>query len=458
MKLYNSLTRTSEEFKSRLKGKVSMYTCGPTVYQFAHIGNFRAYMTSDILVRQLKHNGYEVNFVMNITDVGHLVSDEDTGEDKLEKSAKKEGKTAWEVAEFYTEAFLEDYKALHLTQPEVLAKATDHIQEQIELIKKLEENGLTYVITDGVYFDTALLKSYGKLSTLDQIKEGARVEVNTEKHNPRDFALWKFSPQDEQRQMEWESPWGKGFPGWHIECSAMSMKYLGETLDIHTGGVDHISIHHTNEIAQSEGATHKKFVNTWIHTAFMLVAGEKMSKSKENTYRLYDLEKQGYTPMQLRYLYLNAHYRQEMNFTFPALDASKNALEHLQNIIVKMREGETGSTEHEEQFFAALDDDLNTPQAVAVMWDMLKAPISDEQKLHSLLKMDDILGLGLREYYEATAGKPVDVPQEVMDLIELRRQARKSKQFIQADHLRNKIKKLGFDIQDTDSGIEIKKL
>jgi cysteinyl-tRNA synthetase len=435
-----------------------MYTCGPTVYQFAHIGNFRAYMTSDILVRLLKQQDFDVTFVMNITDVGHLVSDEDTGEDKLEKSAKKEGKTAWEVADFYTEAFLDDYKALNLTSPNVLAKATDHIPEQIQLIKKLEENGLTYVISDGVYFDTALLKNYGKLSTLDQIKEGARVEVNTEKHNPRDFALWKFSPKEEQRQMEWESPWGKGFPGWHIECSAMSMKYLGETLDIHTGGVDHISIHHTNEIAQSEGATHKKFVNTWIHTAFMLVSGEKMSKSKENTYRLYDLEKQGYTPMQLRYLYLNAHYRQEMNFTFPALDAAKNALEHLQNIIIKMREGEEGSSEYEEQFFAALHDDMNTPQAVAVMWDMLKAPISDEKKLHSLLKMDEILGLGLREYYEATAGKPVDVPQEVMDLIELRRQARKSKQFIQADHLRNKIKKLGFDIQDTDSGIEIKKL
>ena len=366
LRLYNSLSRQIEEFQPIQPPHVGMYTCGPTVYQYAHIGNFRAYMTADILVRVLKHNNYDLKFVMNITDVGHLVSDADSGEDKLEKSAKKEGKTAWDIAELYTDAFLKDYDALGLTRPDVLAKATDHVQEQIDLIKRLEAKGFTYIISDGVYFDTSKLADYGKLSTLDQIKEGARVEINEEKRNPRDFALWKFSepkgtgPFDSaqavrgseeppgsrrgdavsRRHMEWESPWGVGFPGWHIECSAMSMKYLGETFDIHTGGVDHISIHHTNEIAQSEAATGKKFVDYWVHTAFMLVQGQKMSKSLGNTYKLSDLVGNGYLPVHLRYLYLQTHYRQEMNFTWESLEAAKTALERLTNSVAMWDKGE----------------------------------------------------------------------------------------------------------------------
>lgn len=462
LKLYNSLTRKIEDFIPREEGKVGMYTCGPTVYSFAHIGNFRTYATADILIRTLKAQGMDVTYIMNLTDVGHLTGDNegdaDTGEDRMEKSATKEGKTAWEIADFYSQAFLDDFKKLNLTAPKLFAKATDHIQEQIDLVKRLEETGYTYATDDGIYFDTSLVKKYGELSDLDQIKEGARVEVNVQKRNPRDFALWKFSPQDTKRQMEWESPWGVGFPGWHIECSAMAMKYLGESFDIHAGGIDLKETHHPNEIAQSEAVTHKTFSKYWVHSAFMLVAGERMSKSKGNNYRLYDLEKEGYNPAHLRYLYLNAHYRQEMNFTFAALDAGRNALERLQNMMVKWQESEKGATEYEEKFFEALNDDLNAPQAVAVMWDMVKADISDGEKLHSLLKMDEVFGLGLREYYQTVAGKPVDVPAEVQELIEMRQMARKNKQYIQADHLRNKVKKLGFDIQDTEKGIEIKKI
>jgi len=462
LKLYNSLSRKIEDFIPREEGKVGMYTCGPTVYSFAHIGNFRTYATADILIRTLKAQGMDVTYIMNLTDVGHLTGDNegdaDTGEDRMEKSATKEGKTAWEIADFYSQAFLDDFKKLNLTTPKLFAKATDHIQEQIDLVKRLEETGYTYATDDGIYFDTSLVKKYGELSDLDQIKEGARVEVNVQKRNPRDFALWKFSPQDTKRHMEWESPWGVGFPGWHIECSAMAMKYLGESFDIHAGGIDLKETHHPNEIAQSEAVTHKTFSKYWVHSAFMLVAGERMSKSKGNNYRLYDLEKEGYSPSHLRYLYLNAHYRQEMNFTFAALDAGRNALERLQNMMVKWQESEKGATEYEEKFFEALNDDLNAPQAVAVMWDMVKADIPDGEKLHSLLKMDEVFGLGLREYYEKVAGKPVDVPAEVQELIEMRQMARKNKQYIQADHLRNKVKKLGFDIQDTEKGIEIKKI
>jgi len=462
LRLYNSLSRTIEEFKPFNPPRVTMYTCGPTVYDFAHIGNLRTYTMADMLVRTLKYNSFEVKYVINITDVGHLTGDNlgdaDIGEDRLEKSARREGKTAWEIAKFYTDAFLQDYQKLHLTQPEVFARATDHIKEQIDLIKKLEEQGYTYRISDGIYFDTSKFKDYGKLSDMDQIKEGARVEMNEEKRNPRDFALWKFSPKDTIRQMEWDSPWGRGFPGWHIECSAMSMKYLGETIDIHAGGIDLKQIHHPNEIAQSEAATHKQFVRYWFHVAFMLVQGERMSKSLGNTYRLYDLEKEGYDPMDLRYLYLQTHYRQEMNFTFGALDAARNALKRLKNIILEWDPPNIGCAEYEQKFLDALNDDLNTPQALAVVWDMVKSDYPTSAKARSLFKMDEVLGFNLQEYYEQTAKYPVEVPQEVLDLVEERARARKNKQYMRADQIRNKIRKLGFDIQDTEKGTEIKKI
>jgi len=464
LKLYNSLSKKIEEFKSIHPLQVGMYSCGPTVYQFAHIGNFRAYTTADILVRVLQYNGYDVKFVMNITDVGHLVSDADTGEDKLEKSAKKEGKNVWEVAEFYTEAFLKDYDALNLTKPFKLCKATDHIKEQIDLIKRLEEKGFTYKISDGIYFDTAKFPKYGELSSLDQIKEGARVEKNDEKRNPRDFALWKFSPKDEKRQMEWKSPWGVGFPGWHIECSAMSMKYLGESFDIHTGGVDHKEIHHPNEIAQSEAATGKKFVNYWVHTAFMQVNGQKMSKSLNNTYTLYDLEKEGYDFLALRYLYLQTHYRQEMNFTFDALDAAQNAYKKLVLDISRFEEPSESTGERvragvfedfEKRFLDALNDDLNTSQALAILWEVMKSPYPSGPKLRTIFKFDRVLGLNLQELSHQLRNVQHILPGHIQQMVEERQHLRKMHKFNAADQIRAKLVKLGYELEDTKKGPKV---
>lgn len=484
LKIYNSLSRKIEEFKPINPPHVGMYTCGPTVYLFAHIGNFRAYSTSDLLVRVLRYNGYDINFIMNITDVGHLTNDQtggaDTGEDKIEKTAKKENKTVWEVAEFYTGAFMQDYKALNYVQPDVLAKATDHIKEQIDLIKELAKKGFTYQTSDGIYFDTSKDPEYGKLSSMDDIKEGARVEVNNEKKHPRDFALWKFSytngtdqpasaegfgplrqsssEASEVRQMEWKSPWGLGFPGWHIECSAMSMKYLGKTFDIHTGGMDHKEIHHPNEIAQSECATGVKFVNYWVHTAFMLVANQKMSKSLGNIYRLYDLEKEGYDPLALRYLYLQTHYRQEMNFTFSALDAAQNALQHLRDSIAEWELPSGRVKEFDDRFSEAINNDLNMPEALSVVWDLVKAPLPSAAKMGSLIKMDQVLGLNLADWKAGNKELTLDkLPDNVQELIRERQILRKNRQFTKADHLRNKIKKLGYEIIDNKDGTIIKR-
>ncbi|HEX8932344.1 MAG TPA: cysteine--tRNA ligase [Patescibacteria group bacterium] len=463
LKLYNSLSRKVEEFKPINPPKVGMYSCGPTVYDFAHIGNFRSYATADLLVRVLKYNNFNVNFVMNITDVGHLVSDEDTGEDKMEKSAKKEGKTAWEVAKFYTDAFLKDYESLNYLSPSRLTKATDHIQEQIALIKRLEEQGYTYIISDGVYFDTSKFKDYGKLSTLDKIKEGmSRVEVNPEKRNPRDFALWKFSPATgsglPKRQMEWKSPWGKGFPGWHIECSAMSMKYLGETLDIHTGGVDHISVHHANEIAQSEAATHKKFVNYWVHTAFMLVAGQKMSKSLGNIYRIYDLEKEGHEPLALRYLYMQTHYRQEMNFTFASLTAAENALKKLYEEVASWDEPAIGCAEFEGRFLEAVNDDLNMSKALSVVWELVKSDYPTSAKAESLFKMDQVLGFNFESISNKLKRESGIVPEDIKKLLADRESLRREKRFNAADQIRAKIEKMGYEIEDSATGAKVKKI
>lgn len=475
LKIYNSLTRRIEEFKPFNPPTVTMYTCGPTVYDFAHIGNFRTYTTSDLLLRNLVYNGFQTKYVMNITDVGHLTNDTsggaDTGEDKLEKSAKKEGKTAWEIAQFYTNAFLSDFKSLNLIEPEKFCKATEHIKEQISLIEILEKKKFTYATSDGVYFDTGKFKDYGKLSDLDEIKEGARVEVNEEKRNPRDFALWKFSPSTSslqsggqagkvQRHMEWESPWGVGFPGWHIECSAMSMKYLGETIDIHAGGMDLKQIHHQNEIAQSEAVTGKRFVNFWVHSAFVLVANEKMSKSLGNIYRVYDLEKKGYDPLALRYLYMQTHYRQEMNFTFAGLDGAAHALQNLREKIVMCEDygSNSGAKEYEDRFLDAVNDDLNMPQALAVVWELIKSDEANSAKLKSLLKFDEVLGLDLADTRKEQLKKSViSVPDEVRKMVEEREDFRKNRQYTKADHLRNKIKKLGYDVLDTEKGSVIKK-
>lgn len=483
LRLFNSLTRKIEEFKPINTHCVGMYTCGPTVYSFASIGNFRTYTSADLLVRTLKANGYTVDYVMNITDVGHLTGDNlgdaDTGEDRLEKAAKSENKTAWDIAKFYTEVFWQDYKKLNLTEPEVWAKATDHIQEQVDLVRRLEDGGFTYKTSDGIYFDTKVYEEktgnkYGELSTLDEIKEGARVEVNPEKHNATDFALWKFSPKDEKRQMEWDSPWGVGFPGWHIECSAMSMKYLGESFDIHTGGEDLRQTHHPNEIAQSEAATGKKFVNYWLHGAHLQVDGGRMGKSLGNAYTISDLEKKGFDPLALRYLYMTGHYRDPLNFTWESLQAVQNALNNLRetvrewtvpNVIASDKRGDltkntvvaSSPTQNDntyyQRFLYALNNDLGTPQALALMWEMVKSDLEDEKKAEILLKMDIVLGLKLDEY----VGKKIEIPEEVQKLVAEREEARKQKNFIKSDELREKIYDLGFEVKDTSAGTKLTK-
>ena len=464
LKLYNSLSRKIENFKPIHPLQVGMYTCGPTVYSFAHIGNFRTYVSADLLFRVLKYNGYDVTYVINLTDVGHLTGDNlgdaDLGEDRMEKAAQKEGKTAWEVAQFYGDVFIEDFHKLNLQDPLTFAKATDHIKEQIALVQRLEESGYTYEISDGIYFDTSLFPTYGELSNLDEIKAGARVEINPEKRNSRDFALWKFSPPEStgiKRQMEWKSPWGKGFPGWHIECSAMSMKYLGETFDVHTGGMDLRETHHPNEIAQAEAATGKKFVNYWVHGAFILVNGEKMSKSKNNLYTIYDLEKEGYEPLSLRYLYLQAHYRQEMNFTFQALDAATNALKKLRQEVAEMGEPEGSVKEFEKRFFDAINDDLNMPQALAIMWELVKSDEPASAKANSIFKMDEVLGLNLQEESMHIRNEEGIVPEHIKQLLDEREALRAQKQFTDADRMRIKIEKLGYIIEDNQKGTKIRK-
>ncbi len=489
LKLYNSLTRHVEDFKPIHPLQVGMYTCGPTVYSFAHIGNFRTYTAADILLRVLEYNGYDVKYIMNLTDVGHLTGDNlgdaDLGEDRMEKAARKEGKTAWEVAEFYSEVFIEDFKKLNLQEPLRFAKATDHIKEQIDLVKRLEEKGFTYATTDGIYFDTSKFPKYGELSNLDEIKAGARVEINPEKRNQRDFALWKFSPAGEKRQMEWKSPWEKGFPGWHIECSAMSMKYLGETFDIHTGGTDLRETHHPNEIAQAEAVTGKKFVNYWMHSAFILINGERMSKSKGNLYTVYDLEQENYDVLALRYLYLQTHYRQEMNFTYPALDAAQNAYKKLVLEISRWEDspfdsplrsdssedsigqqgfaGQAGQVpasvfkDYEDRFLKAINDDLNMPMALAVVWELVKSDYPNSAKAKSLFKMDRVLGLNLQDLSLQLKKLQGVVPGHIQQLVEERQKLRKERRFNAADQIRAQIKKLGYDIEDTKKGIKVTK-
>jgi len=396
-------------------GKIGMYTCGPTVYSTATIANFRTYMLSDWVNRSLRYLGYEVKAVMNLTDVGHLTGDNEgdssQGEDRLEKASKKEGRTACEIAEEYGSEFLKHWEMYNLLPPSVVCKATEHIPEQIEMIKKLEEKGFTYKITDGIYFDTAAYEKagykYGELSTLDEIKFGARLEPNQEKRDPRDFALWKFSPTDEKRQMEWESPWGVGFPGWHIECSAMSTKYLGDQFDIHLGGEDLRSTHHPNEIAQAEGATgHKPFVKYWIHGAFILVDGGRMGKSRGNAYTINDLIERGFDPLALRYFYLGGHYRKQINFTWDGLKGAATALEKLRKAYLALASDSNNRTElseeklvqiekYQSQFRDALENDLALPKALATVWGMVKSNIPNYDKAELLREWDQVLGLRL---------------------------------------------------------------
>ena len=445
LKIYNTLSHSVEGFTSLAHQKVGMYSCGPTVYDYQHIGHMRRYVGDDILVRVLKANKYNVHHVLNITDVGHLVSDSDTGEDKMEKGAKKFGLSVWDIAKKFEAQFKDSCKLLNITLPQDLMHATDYIPEQIELIKKLEEKGFTYTTKDGIYYDTSKFPDYFKLSRQnpEDLRAGMRVEMG-EKKNVSDFALWKFSPSGEKRQMEWESPWGIGFPGWHIECSAMSMKALGPHFDIHTGGIDHISIHHTNEIAQSEAATGETFANYWIHHAFLTVEGQKMSKSLGNFYTVEDVKAKGFDPMALRYLYLQTHYRQEMNFTWESLEAAQTALGKLRRYYLESREGEAMLPV---EFEDAINDDLNIAKALATVWEHIGNLTKSD-----FTKIDEVLGLKLATYHEVE----IEIPAAVRELVEQREEARKNRDFARSDELRDQIASHGFDVMDTPSGQQLR--
>jgi len=424
-----------------------MYSCGPTVYDYQHIGHMRRYVGDDILIRVLRFNNYDVHHVMNITDVGHLVSDADEGEDKMEKGAKKFGLSVWDIAKKFEQQFKDSCAALNIALPHDLMHATDYIPEQIKLVQELEEKGFTYKTADGVYFDTRKFPDYFKLSRQnpEELRAGTRVEMG-EKKNVSDFALWKFSPKDEKRQMEWESPWGVGFPGWHIECSAMSMKALGPRLDIHTGGIDHINIHHTNEIAESEAATGEApFAKYWIHHAFLTVEGQKMSKSLGNTYTVEDVKEKGFDPMSLRYLYLQTHYRQEMNFTWEALSAAQTALGKLRR---HYSDSQAGETNLPSEFDKAVSDDLNVPKALSVVWENI-----DSLTRSDFEKIDGVFGLQLTDYKE----KKIEIPLEVLQLLEKREALRKEGKYDEADKVRSEIESEGFVVEDSPQGATVRK-
>ena len=467
LRIYNTLTRKIEEFRPLDSSLVNIYSCGPTVYDYQHIGHMRRYVGDDILVRALKSNNYKVKHVMNITDVGHLTSDSDTGEDKMEKGARKFKMTVWDIAKKFEKQFFQDSSLLNIERPDFVMHATAYIKEQIVFIKHLLEKGFTYKIDDGIYFDTSKFRNYNKLrgeQSSDELKSGVRVEIVEGKKNPTDFALWKLSPSASsglhKRLMQWESPWGVGFPGWHIECSTMAIKGLGtETLDIDTGGVDHISIHHTNEVAQSEAATGKQFVRYWVHHNFLLVNNQKMSKSLENSYLVSDIVKKGFDPLALRYLYLQTHYRQEMNFTWPSMEGAQTAYHRLINEVAAWDKPAIGCAEFEQRFLDAVNDDMNMSKALSVMWEMVKSQdFPTSAKAESIFRMDEILGLGLKDADKRKKQVKIAVPLEVKKLIEEREHLRKERSFMKADHIRNKIKKMGYNIRDTEKGMEVEKI
>lgn len=449
---YNTLTRTKEEFHPINIDHVGIYTCGPTVYNYPHIGNLRTYLFEDIIKRVLKYDGYKIFHVMNITDVGHLTDDADEGEDKIEVGALREGKSAWDIASFYTAAFHKDMELLDILEPNVWCKATDHIPEQIKLVETLIDKGYTYETSDGIYFNTTKLSDYGKLALLEKQEQRAGARVNMgEKKNPQDFALWKFTAPETVRQMEWDAFGKKGFPGWHLECSAMSMKYLGDHFDIHCGGIDHIPVHHTNEIAQSEAATGKHpWVRYWMHGEFMLVDGEKMSKSKNNFFTLEDVIKKGFSPMAYRYFLLQAHYRKQINFTWEALEAAENGLARMRNMVKQIDPTIQAHHTLEVDFYNAINDDLNIPEALAVTWKALK---NKEINLQTLIKFDKVFGLKLHEIEEIRH----EIPPTVETLLNDRAIARTDKNWSESDRLRDEIAKLGFDVLDTNEGQKVEK-
>lgn len=470
MQLYNTLSKSLEEFIPISGGNVGMYSCGITAYDYAHIGHGRKYVNDDVLKRTLTFLGYKVTHVQNVTDVGHLVSDADEGEDKLEKGAAKFGKTVWEVAEFFTENFYQSMDALNILRPTIICKATEHIAEQIDLVRALIEKGYAYETPEAIYFDVTKFPDYGKLlgQSVSEKKVAVRGEVQTGEHkkHPADFSLWfKTVGRFANHSMHWESPWGDGFPGWHIECSAMSMKYLGEQFDIHTGGEDHIPVHHPNEIAQSEAATGKHpFVKYWMHTSFLVVDGTKMSKSLGNFYTVEDVEKKGFHPLSLRYLYLTTHYRKQLNFTWDALTAAQTSLMKLYEIMHEVTiEHESERTvlsdeklakidQYNTSFREAIENDLNMPQALAVLWEVAKSNIPSPDKRDLFLQFDEVLGLGLK-----TLPQKDEIPSHVTELASKRKELRDAKEFDAADLVRKQIESAGYIVKDTSDGFILRK-
>ncbi|MFT5208370.1 MAG: cysteinyl-tRNA synthetase [Flavobacterium sp.] len=451
--LFDTYERKIRKFEPLVPGKVGLYCCGPTVYDYAHIGNLRTYIFEDILVRTLKFNAYDVNYVMNITDVGHLASDADSGEDKMELGSKRSGMTAWQMADHYTDAFQLDLRRLNIVEPDTWCRATDHIKEQIAFIQDLEDKGYTYRTSDGMYFNSQKLNNYGFLARLDikGLIAGARVE--NERRHVTDFALWKFSPKHEQRQMEWESPWGIGFPGWHIECSAMSAKYLGDLFDIHCGGEDHIPIHHTNEIAQTEASKGTRLANYWMHGYFLQLDNSKMSKSSGDFLRLQVIVDKDIDPLIYRYFCLTAHYRTQMSFSWESLEASGVALQRLYQASYDWGEPGKVLPEYLGRFTAYVNDDLNMPRALAVIWEMVRSDEVAADKKASLLAFDEILGLDIATW------KPevVEIPVEVLTLAEARQQARNDKKWALSDEIRDQITAKGYLVEDTREGPKVKK-
>jgi cysteinyl-tRNA synthetase len=457
--LYDNYTRQLRPFEPlHSDGEVGLYTCGPTVYDYQHIGNYRTFLFEDTLKRVLRWNSYRVRHVMNITDVGHLTSDADSGEDKMEKGARRTGKTAWEIAQLYTDAFLDDLNKLGIEMPTVLCRATDHIKEQIEFIADLEKKDFTYRTSDGIYFDTSKQESYGYLARLNRegLEAGKRVDLG-EKRNITDFALWKFSPPGEQRQMEWDSPWGIGFPGWHIECSAMAQRYLGDYFDIHCGGEDHLSIHHTNEIAQTEARVGTRLAHFWMHGYFLLLNDAKMAKSAGEFLRVQSLIDRGYDPLAYRYLCLTAHYRKQLTFTWDALDAAQTALERLRQGFHALPESDVSSNTVPDatlvgRYTAELNDDLNLPRALALAWETLRGTLDPAVKRATLARFDDTLGLRLAEWRPAD----IAVPDDIRALADDRLAARKAKNWAESDRLRDALKTAGWDIEDAPDGYRLR--
>ncbi len=460
LKLYNTLTREKEEFKPIEENIVKIYTCGPTVYNYAHIGNMRAYIFMDNLRKILRYNGYELLHVMNITDVGHLTSDADEGEDKMAKSAREQHKSVQEIAEKYTQAFFQDIDKLGIEKPEYVVKATDHIHEMEEYVKKIVENGYGYETSKGVYFDTSKLPSYGELSRIDlkNQKSGARIEVDPEKRNPLDFAIWIKAP--EEHIMKWDSKWGLSYPGWHIECSAMSQKYLGEVFDIHTGGVDHIPIHHENEIAQSKGATGKNPAHIWMHVEFLLINGGKMSKSLHNVYTVEDLEKNGIEPLTYRYFTYSSHYRNKLNFTWDGIKSAQVALNRLRELTRKHKGvdclvAKQKLEDYEQRFKTAINDDINMPVALSIVWEVAKEKEKSNDYYLLLKKFDEILSIQIDK--EVVADEE-SYSEEILSILEERKVARENKDFKKSDELRDKLKELGYLVIDSKEGQKLEKV